>query len=129
MSRDDVVRIDSLKISHRFSNVVVCKGRDQVHSADDSVDFLNAGSDLRLLHGVDDTTMTTRSDDHQAPASNQKICPDFMLEVIRNEGARLSFRRQPVWEAAKPVDDASLHLARYSGFSKLLNAMGPLVKP
>jgi hypothetical protein len=51
-----------------------------------------------------------------------------MPEVIRNEGARIPFRRQPVWEAAKPIDDNGLLLGT-SSFSKLLNAIGPLVKP
>src|SRR6185437_8882110 len=47
--------------------IFVSKRRDQVHSADNGVEFFNAGNDLRLLDGIYDATMTTVRNDHQAP--------------------------------------------------------------
>ena len=101
-----------------------------MHPANDGVDFLNTGDDLCLLHGVDHATMAARGDDHQPPIPNEKIGRDFMLEVVRDGKRSNSFPvaigsgKQP-----KPSTTPAFILLGLRGFSKLLKAIGPLVKP
>ena len=85
-----------------------------MHPANDCVDFLNTGDNLRLLYGVDNATVAARGNDHQPLVSNEEI--GSQISCWKSSGMKVfeflsgGSRSE---KATKPIDDASLHLAWY----------------